>query len=159
MCFETVASAHAYGSAARPFGPACARRAKAQRFLLASLCEAGSEFVPILAHSSQTGSSGAPERAARRRLFAKSNSSNTLPSMSRIKFVVFATALCSALAASAQSFSVSFPASRSAQPLDGRLLLCLSTDSSDEPRNQINDTPKSQLVFGVTVDGLKPGEP
>ncbi len=63
------------------------------------------------------------------------------------------------LAASAQSFSVSFPAARSAQPLDGRVLLCLSTDSSDEPRNQINDTPKSQMVFGVTVDGLKPGEP
>src|SRR5271170_4442827 len=61
--------------------------------------------------------------------------------------------------AGAQSFSVSFPAARSAQPLDGRVLLLLSNDSSDEPRNQINDTPKSQMVFGVTVDGLKPGEP
>ena len=65
----------------------------------------------------------------------------------------------SPLTASAQSFSVSFPAERSAQPLDGRVLLVLSTDPSDEPRNQINDTPKSQMVFGVTVDGLKPGQP
>jgi hypothetical protein len=59
-------------------------------------------------------------------------------------------------AATAQSFSVSFPAGQSAQNLDGRLLLVLSTDPSDEPRNQIDDTPRSQMVFGVTVDGWKP---
>jgi hypothetical protein len=59
----------------------------------------------------------------------------------------------------AQSFSVSFPARVSPQPLDGRLLLVLSTDPSDEPRNQIDDTPRSQIVFGVTVDGWKPGQP
>lgn len=57
---------------------------------------------------------------------------------------------------SAQSFSVHFPKSVSAQPLDGRLLLVLSTDPSDEPRNQIDDTPRSQIVFGLTVDGWKP---
>ncbi len=59
----------------------------------------------------------------------------------------------------AQSFSVSFPARVSPQPLDGRLLLVLSTDPGDEPRNQIDDTPRSQIVFGVTVDGWKPGQP
>ena len=53
----------------------------------------------------------------------------------------------------AQSFSISFPAQVSGQPLDGRLLLVLSTDASDEPRNQIDDTPRSQIVFAVTVDG------
>jgi hypothetical protein len=81
--------------------------------------------------------------------------------MFRIPPVLFAAlvALPLPLVASAQSFSVSFPATRSTQPLDGRILLVLSTDASDEPRNQINDTPKSQIVFGVTVDGLKPGEP
>ena len=56
----------------------------------------------------------------------------------------------------AQSFTVSFPASLSAQPLDGRLMLLLSTDPSDEPRNQIDDSPRSQIVFGVTVDGWQP---
>ncbi len=59
----------------------------------------------------------------------------------------------------AQMFSVSFPAAQSARPLDGRVLLLLSNDASEEPRNQINDTMKSQMVFGVTVDGWKPGEP
>jgi hypothetical protein len=62
-------------------------------------------------------------------------------------------------AASAQTITVSFPASRSDKPLDGRLLLLLSNDPSAEPRMQIDDTPKSQMVFGVTVDGWKPGEP
>jgi hypothetical protein len=59
----------------------------------------------------------------------------------------------------AQSFSVTFSRDLSAQPLDGRLLLVLSTDPSDEPRNQIDDTPRSQIVFGQTVDGWQPGSP
>src|SRR5579863_2872299 len=59
----------------------------------------------------------------------------------------------------AQSFTVSFAASLSAQPLDGRLMLLLSTDPSDEPRNQIDDSPRSQIVFGVTVDGWQPDHP
>src|SRR5579862_8646603 len=61
-------------------------------------------------------------------------------------------------AASGQTITVSFPAARSEKPLDGRLLLLLSNDPSAEPRMQIDDTPKSQMVFGVTVDGWKPGE-
>jgi Putative esterase len=56
------------------------------------------------------------------------------------------------------AITVSFPAERSAQPIDGRLLLLLSTDPADEPRNQINLTPKTQIVFVVDVDGLKPGQ-
>ncbi len=72
--------------------------------------------------------------------------------MNRIALLV----LLFAPAAFAQSFSVSFPVSVNAQPLDGRLLLVLSTDPSDEPRNQIDDTPRSQIVFGVTVDGWQP---
>lgn len=63
-----------------------------------------------------------------------------------------------AYAAEGPSFSVSFPKSRSEKPLDGRVYLLLSTDPSDEPRNQINDTPKSQMIFGVDVDGLQPGQ-
>jgi hypothetical protein len=61
------------------------------------------------------------------------------------------------LSAFAQSFTVSFPKERSAKPLDGRLLLLLSTDPSEEPRMQIDDTPRSQMIFGMTVDGLAPG--
>ena len=56
-----------------------------------------------------------------------------------------------------QAVSVSFPAAQSAKALDGRLLLLLSNDPSEEPRMQIDDTPKSQMVFGVTVDGMEAG--
>jgi hypothetical protein len=57
----------------------------------------------------------------------------------------------------ATKFSVTFPADRSAQALDGRLLLLLSNDPSAEPRMQIDNTPKSQMMFGVDVDGWQPG--
>ena len=54
-------------------------------------------------------------------------------------------------------FSVSFPKERSAIPLDGRLLVMISTDTTKEPRFQINDGLNTQQVFGLTVDGWKPG--
>ncbi len=54
-------------------------------------------------------------------------------------------------------FAISFPAARSATPLDGRVLLLISSDSSAEPRFQISDGPNTQLVFGVDVEGLAPG--
>jgi hypothetical protein len=55
-------------------------------------------------------------------------------------------------------FTVSFPAERSAAAIDGRMLLLLSTNTDAEPRFQISDGPSTQLVFGVDVDGLKPGD-
>jgi len=61
--------------------------------------------------------------------------------------------------AAAQSFTVAFSAEKSAQSLDGRLLLLLSTAPGEEPRMQIDDTPRSQIVFGVTVDSWQPGQP
>jgi hypothetical protein len=76
-------------------------------------------------------------------------------SLFRILTFVALSAVC--VSATAQSFTVSFPKETSAKPLDGRLLLLLSTDDSAEPRMQIDDTPKSQMIFGVTVDGMKPG--
>jgi hypothetical protein len=62
-----------------------------------------------------------------------------------------------ASASSELRFTVSFPAERSKTPLDGRLLLLISTEGKDEPRFQISDGPNTQLVFGVDVDGLAPG--
>ncbi len=67
-------------------------------------------------------------------------------------------AACPAGAATATVFSVSFPKTRSEKPLDGRILLILSTDPSEEPRMQINDTPKTQIIFGIDVDGMQPGQ-
>jgi hypothetical protein len=54
-------------------------------------------------------------------------------------------------------FGVSFPAERSKTPLDGRLLVLISTDGQAEPRFLISDGANTQLVFGVDVDGLAPG--
>lgn len=56
-------------------------------------------------------------------------------------------------------FTISFPESASKEPLDGRLLLLISTDNSKEPRLQISEDLSTQQVFGVDVDGLKPGQP
>jgi hypothetical protein len=55
-------------------------------------------------------------------------------------------------------FAISFSKQRSPQPLDGRLLLLLSTDPSEEPRMQISLSPNTQMVFGTDVDGLKPDQ-
>jgi len=55
-------------------------------------------------------------------------------------------------------FAVTFDAAKSAAPLDGRLLLMLSTDPAEEPRLQINDGPNTQIVFGLDVQNWKPGE-
>ena len=75
-----------------------------------------------------------------------------------MKKIAFALFLLFPLAGAAQSFNVSFPKEVSAQPLDGRLLLVLSTNAGEEPRNQVDISPRTQIVFGVTVDGWKPGE-
>ena len=43
-------------------------------------------------------------------------------------------------------------------PVDGRLLVLLSTDPAAEPRFQIEPGPKTQQVFGIDVEGWRPGE-
>jgi hypothetical protein len=55
-------------------------------------------------------------------------------------------------------FAISVPKERAGGPLDGRLLLMISTDAKDEPRNQITDSPKTQQIFGIDIEGQKPGE-
>jgi hypothetical protein len=73
--------------------------------------------------------------------------------------IVLGIALLSVLpAVAAARFSITFPKEQSASPLDGRLLLILSTDPSAEPRMQVNVSPRSQMVFGIDVDGLRPGQ-
>ena len=42
--------------------------------------------------------------------------------------------------------------------LDGRLLLLISTDSTAEPRFQINDGAGTQLAFGIDVGGWRAGQ-
>jgi hypothetical protein len=54
-------------------------------------------------------------------------------------------------------FNVTFPKEKSAAPLDGRILVMLSADNAEEPRFQITNDAETQLIFGINVDGLKPG--
>ncbi len=81
------------------------------------------------------------------------------PTRSVIFLALIAGVLVSApLHAAGPSFSVSFPKSRSEKPLDGRIFLLLSTDPSAEPRMQIDDSVRTQMMFGMDVDGMKPGQ-
>ena len=56
------------------------------------------------------------------------------------------------------SFEISVADGLAEEPMDGRLLLMLSTDDGAEPRYQIRDGARSQQVFGMNVDGWDPGE-
>jgi hypothetical protein len=58
-------------------------------------------------------------------------------------------------------FAISFPAARSAQPLDGRVLLFISDDGKTEPKSQSDQyrANTTRPIFGVDVDGLAPGTP
>ena len=57
-------------------------------------------------------------------------------------------------------FEISFPDSQGAKPLDGHILLGISTDKASEPRFQLREEEASSAqFFGLDVDGLKPGTP
>ena len=60
--------------------------------------------------------------------------------------------------AQCQTFSISFPASQSKTALDGRMLLILAKTDKTEPRSQVGDAVETAQVFGVDVNGLKPGQ-
>ena len=55
-------------------------------------------------------------------------------------------------------FAISFDMGESNETLDGRMLLMISADSTDEPRFQINDNEDTQLIYGINVEKIKPGE-
>jgi hypothetical protein len=63
------------------------------------------------------------------------------------------------LALATPQFTITFDPKSSTKPLDGRLLLILSNDPSDEPRMQVSDEASTQQVFGIDVDGWEPGKP
>ncbi len=51
-------------------------------------------------------------------------------------------------------FEITYGDEMSSDPLDGRLLLMISTDGTREPRFEIVDGPNSQLAFGIDVAGF-----
>jgi hypothetical protein len=74
--------------------------------------------------------------------------------------VLIFTMQCSApdQATSSFTFSISFTKELNDQAQDGRLLLMLANNTKSEPRFQIVDGPATQLVFGVDVEGMQPGD-
>lgn len=80
--------------------------------------------------------------------------------MRRCVLALAAVLVCGPASAAGLSFAVSFPASMSAAPLDGHVTLLVAHGTpKDEPRKLVSaDEPlKTPFVFGLTVDGLKPG--
>jgi len=62
-----------------------------------------------------------------------------------------------ALSNYSQQFSITYPASMGSKTLDGRLLVMLSKKPTGEPRFQIADDPSTQQIFGMDIEGWKPG--
>src|ERR1044071_6207459 len=58
----------------------------------------------------------------------------------------------------APRFSVTFPAARSREALDGRLLILIATDTTTEPRFQISDNVTTAQGYGGDVEGGKTGQ-
>ena len=55
-------------------------------------------------------------------------------------------------------FGIFFDEELCPEALDGRMLLMISNNDNNEPRFQINNGTNAQLIFGIDVDGMKPGE-
>jgi hypothetical protein len=88
---------------------------------------------------------------------------NTKTFLVTLASLIFAIALAFPVSAQTSSgsqlrFEISFPDASSAKPLDGRMLLLISNNNTREPRLQISEDPTTQQVFGIDVDGLKPGQ-
>jgi hypothetical protein len=66
--------------------------------------------------------------------------------------------LASIAPAAAPAVTVRLAPGAATGPIDGRLLLLISTEKTGEPRFQIDAGPKTQQVFGLDVDGWRPGE-
>lgn len=68
--------------------------------------------------------------------------------------------VCSSSGAIAKQggFSISFAESAGTEPLDGRIVLILGTKKGREPRFEVGYGISSAQLFGIDVNGLKPGE-
>ncbi len=65
---------------------------------------------------------------------------------------------CASLAYSSPVFEVSFPATARSTSVDGRLIVVVSKKMAGEPRFQVSWGIETQQIFGVDVDGFRPGE-
>lgn len=65
--------------------------------------------------------------------------------------------LLAACIVNAQTFRVNITPELQDAAFDGRLMLLMSNNDKAEPRFEIGDDAETQLIFGVDVDGWKPG--
>jgi hypothetical protein len=83
-----------------------------------------------------------------------------LPNMRKLIVVLLLCVSAFPQSKSNLRFEISFPATQSATSLDGRMLLAISKEEKPEPRFLIDEAEaRSQQLFGIDVDGLKPGAP
>jgi hypothetical protein len=71
--------------------------------------------------------------------------------------VLHGAALSIATVSGGFEFEVSFSPEVEAGAVDGRIILLLSTDDSDEPRFQSRPGVRAIQIFGVDVEGISPG--
>ncbi|WP_373518984.1 alpha/beta hydrolase-fold protein, partial [Pricia sp.] len=72
--------------------------------------------------------------------------------------ILFFSGMAMAQNTSEFAIKVFFTEATSAEKMDGRLLLMLSTDDKKEPRFQIGDGLETQLIFGMNVERMSSGE-
>jgi hypothetical protein len=72
--------------------------------------------------------------------------------------VLHGAALSIATVSGGFEFEVGFSPEVEAEAIDGRVILLLSTDDSDEPRFQSRPGVRAIQIFGVDVEGLSPGK-
>ena len=77
--------------------------------------------------------------------------------MTRITTAALALALTIAAPAAAENFRVTLTAPGVDPATDGRVILILTPDGAKEPRFQVDAENLGTQVFGVNVDGFKPG--
>ena len=58
---------------------------------------------------------------------------------------------------SSTNYTISIAEGLIEAPMDGRLMLLISSNNDAEPRFQISDDPGAQLVYGMDVEGMKAG--
>ena len=74
-----------------------------------------------------------------------------------LEFAAVAALALAAVPSAAETFKVTVPATAKAGPFDGRVMVILTPDGKTEPRFQTRPDYFGAQMFGVTVDGLKPG--
>jgi hypothetical protein len=72
--------------------------------------------------------------------------------------IVLGFLLLVAASAANPQFEITLASSAGAKPVDGRLIVIVSKETQGEPRFQVGWGLESAQIFGVDVDGWKPGE-